>query len=347
MATEEKKSSSPESEERTKKEKAREEKAREEKAREEKAREEKAGEEKAREEKAGEGEKAGEEEAQAEEAGEEEAQAEEAGEEEQEAGEAGEAGEVAAEGKAKKGKAKKGKAKKGKAKKGRAKEKVEASDSSEDEAGEEEQEDEGWPRSWIVVTAILGIIAIIVVARLMGQSWSSEELRPPPGPGGGERPEPGKPGPPEPGKPGPPEPGNPEARPAAGPAAAILKVASVEIVPGGRSCVTAGGKGVKLDKAEIPAACRIAVKVKEANSFRLEVTRKTSMHEVGVLVQPAAPGVPFLVQAFLPPQPRDERPTWIAGSMAPHTHLAVIIENPSKKKKVVLSTVRLFASRRD
>ena len=31
-----------------------------------------------------------------------------------------------------------------------------------------------WPRSWIITTAIVGIVAIIISARLVGQSWRKD-----------------------------------------------------------------------------------------------------------------------------------------------------------------------------
>jgi hypothetical protein len=192
----------------------------------------------------------------------------------------------------------------------KAPEKAEPKKAAERAASSEEDEEEGWPRSWVVTTVILGIIAIVIVARLVGQSWKREEPFSPKGepkgmpgkmepgkmePGKMEpgKMEPGKmePGKMEPGKmePGKMEPGKMEpgkaqpARSTTGPFASKLSLKDVSI-PKGMFCI--GSDGTPTPKATQNTG-KCSVVCGNVAALRVHLQRSDPKARLKVQVTPA------------------------------------------------------------
>lgn len=188
------------------------------------------------------------------------------------------------------------------------------------------EEEEGWPRSWIVITSVLGIVAIIVVARIAGQGWRADL----PGPVG--------PPPTEPGA-------GPEPREGNEPAPSETTAADVKDVEikQGHFCIGKDGKpwafaGSMADGPLPPAECRIPTK---GASLRLEILRADVSAPIVVKVFPAIKDAPPLLHAYLVPGPDPLRPTWFATNQGAGMELVILVENPVKTP-MTLKRVRLL-----
>ena len=187
------------------------------------------------------------------------------------------------------------------------------------------EEEEGWPRSWIVVTSVLGIVAIIVVARIAGQDWRADL--------------------PEPVGPPPTEPvAGPEPKEGDEPVPAETTAADVRDleIKQGRFCVGEDGKpkafvGAMEGGPLPPAECRIPTK---GVAFRLEILRADPGAPLLVWVFPAIKAPPPLLHAFLLPGP-DGRPTWFSTNQGAGMELVILVENPVKTP-TKLKRVRLL-----
>lgn len=158
-------------------------------------------------------------------------------------------------------------------------------------------DEEGWPRSWIIVTAVLGIIAIIVVARLAGRSWQAQEGVGPP-PVTKEEPRPSE---------------HQPAAPGSGAEKVLLDLTNVQMVKG-RHCF---GKDGKLHPCkggvDAPEACRLPTE--GAAFFRAEFGNLEPPQELPIWVMRTAKEAPPLLQTMLLPFPR-ETATWFSSNQS-------------------------------
>jgi len=182
-------------------------------------------------------------------------------------------------------------------------------------------DDEGWPRSWIVIAAVLGIVAIIVVARLAGRTWRAE--LPPPEP------------PPE--LPAGPKPG-PASRPADTEGKEVLVARDLSLPPG-LSCIGKDSKAHPCKRGdELPAPCKIGV---DGRSFRVEIERITAQTELLIWVRTAAKDPLLLYHAILLPKPSDEVPLWAASNQGAGMQVGIQLEN-MRKEPIKLKRVRFL-----
>ena len=163
-------------------------------------------------------------------------------------------------------------------------------------------DDEGWPRSWIVVASVLGIVAIIIIARLAGRDWhkESEGLEPAP---------PAAPGPTS--------------------APTRLELAGVDVPPGG-SCLGRDGKmhthATDLEAAaKAPEHCRLGL---GGTKLRVEIHREHPNKELMLWVYGAGTDPVLLLHAHLLPRP--EEPVWIATNQGGGHQVLLMLHNPHK-----------------
>ena len=187
-------------------------------------------------------------------------------------------------------------------------------------------EEQGWPRSWIIVTAVLGIIAIIVVARLAGRSWKGEE------------PIPGEPSAKVPERPE--RPDQPPTGPAAGGTEKVLLELKDLAVNTGRFCLGKDGKAHPIDKTpDAPAPCKISTA--GVRSYRVEVVRGAASQEVAIRAAALlGKEAPMVVQAMMIPGAREEM-TFFASNIAVGAEMALIVDG-LPNGKLMLSRVRLI-----
>lgn len=203
---------------------------------------------------------------------------------------------------------------------------------TEEPSTEEESDDEGWPKSWILVTAILGIIAIIIVARLLGQSWRAEGIQPPP------------PLPPQP-APTPQADEAPKKRPSGhkvGPHRLVLNLTDVTVPTGGKHCLGTDNTAHPVKKrGDVVDPCRLSVE--GAGNYRLEVVRHQSRVGIPIWIFPLLKERALLAHTVLPPPAEAKGPMWIAGRFyQPYKTVVVVMEN-SSGEPIKLKRVRLMA----
>ena len=233
--------------------------------------------------------------------------------------------------------------------------------------------EEGWPRSWIVTTAILVIVAIIIVARLVGQSWKQGPTVPRPGMNAGKVPgkaqvpgkakAPGKgqvakmakgqapgqdPADPDnkqgnvPGKVPPPnedQPANP------GNEVVLFDLNDLKVEPGS-FCVSKDKKLIKLkDQFARNEACMLKPANPDLKWYRVTIGEVAPAGELQFFIQPPA-GVDALFASIYTRFPHGGKNQWFGGKMlvghkTPQLGLAMVIFNPTKKtftaKKVALT----------
>lgn len=206
--------------------------------------------------------------------------------------------------------------------------------------------DEGWPKSWIVTTAILGIVAIIIVARLVGQSWRKETPVPRPGPNPEAKAVPGKAGPQEPRVPG----KAPVEKPGMGEQPAVAPTVLFEAadlrVPKGLHCVDLKNK--KAQKLEDPYgrpdAC--VLRMGEKRWFRLEASGIEPPLEVNVAAMaPQGTDAPFFIS--LAAFPGKDVASWAGGHTigTPVASTGISFMNPYDKE-FVIKKLRVIAMNR-
>lgn len=187
-------------------------------------------------------------------------------------------------------------------------------------------DEEGWPRSWIVVTSVLAIVAIIVVARIAGRDWRTE-VPPPEPPAGGptSRPVPDEP-----------PPAHPEEH-------AGLDLRELQI-PSGAHCLGKDGEAHAYTpdprkRQKVPETCQVPM---DGTALRVEITRTDPHRELMVRVFPVGPEPPPLVSGLIMPNPAAAKhPIWLSTNQGAGSKLVVLIENPAKEP-VILSRARLM-----
>jgi hypothetical protein len=198
-------------------------------------------------------------------------------------------------------------------------------------------EEEGWPRSWIVTAVVLGIVAVIIVARLAGQSWRLDDPEVRPGehdmrprakqetkekPETQERPDEKRPEEKQE------KPERPELAPApTGAWVKLLEVKNLSAKKGGRYCIGRDALHA-VQERPWPAACLLDIK--GSSSFRVELLRGDDNREIGMLFLSSEPEVPPLLHVFINPRPGDSRPVWYAGTVVATPGAAVIVEAPGE-----------------
>jgi hypothetical protein len=172
----------------------------------------------------------------------------------------------------------------------------------------EAADEEGWPRSWIIVTAVLGIIAIIVVARLAGRSWRAEEGAGPPPPMAREEPPPPEPRP---------------AAPGSGAEKALLDISNVQLAKG-RHCLGKDGKPHPFKSgSDAPETCMLPTE--GAAFFRAEFGNLEPPQELPVWIMRTAKEAPPLMHAMLLPFPR-ETAAWFSSNFTMGQALVLVVD---------------------
>ena len=209
--------------------------------------------------------------------------------------------------------------------------------------------EEGWPRSWIVTTAILGIVAIIIVARLVGQSWKQGPTVPRPGAqvaAKGQAPAQGKaPGkvvhnaPPKgkaPGKMGtkaPPPPS--EGGGQAVKETVLIELSNLKVAPGAY-CVTRDNKLHKLkDQFERAEQCQVIVPEEKGKWYRVSLGNVEPAGELQIFIQPPK-GVDAQFASLYTRFPHGGATQWFGAKMLhapkPPADIAMVVANPTKKE---------------
>lgn len=178
--------------------------------------------------------------------------------------------------------------------------------------------DEGWPRSWIVVTAVLGIVAIIIVARMIGTSWDVEPTEPAPD------------DPSTPATPGPRHaegPGAGQPLPTMAGSQVLLDVKDVQL-PAKHSCIGTDGKAHLAELGKVPPPpCQL---VSRGSHVRLEILRGDDKFELPVwLVAVLEHEAGIVFHAVLLPSTERQTPTWFASNLISDGRLAIFVHNPS------------------
>ena len=217
--------------------------------------------------------------------------------------------------------------------------------------------EEGWPRSWIVTTAILVIVAIIIAARLVGQSWKQGPKVPRPGLHAGKAPGKGK----VPGKgknvkmargkvpdrdpgvdPGG-DPGEPNKNPPAKQGqpdvpvneTVLFEVVDLTVQPGA-FCLDKDKKLIKLkDQFARDDKCIISPPEEDNRWFRVTIGEVVPAGELQFFIQPPK-AVDALFSAIYTRFPHGGKTQWFGGKLlpankSPMPSLAMVIANPTKK----------------
>ncbi len=217
-------------------------------------------------------------------------------------------------------------------------------------AADPDEMDEGWPRSWIVTTVILGVVAIIIIARLVGQTWRKDVPTPmePQGPEAkvegkmGEPPpkmEPGKrppskmaPGGPEPkDMPGqPPRPPGPiktgQLPPLADGVVALARAGEVSL-GGGLHGIDSDGSFVPMDNPKAPIPEKCLRDTKGWTGIRIEVMRKTPQPTFSVMLWVSAMGGPGAQEIIFPAGQKMAQTAYLSLGSFSNTKRAVMLRN--------------------
>lgn len=205
--------------------------------------------------------------------------------------------------------------------------------------------EEGWPRSWIVTAAVVGIIAIIVVARLVGQTWRTEPVKPPPPqaePAAKKAGAPGEPAP-EPKQPpkDPDQPPTQAKRPEEIKGEVLIKGEKVSLPPG-LQCLTKDGKFIKMgDLATKPKEC--VVEVPLPTHLRVDIERSKDI-ELNVMVVPGVgDNPPVIASGFF--APFEAKSYWLGlsqGELA-NPSVVVVAQHPMEQA-AELASIKLIAT---
>ena len=178
--------------------------------------------------------------------------------------------------------------------------------------------DEGWPKSWIVTTAILGIVAIIIIARLVGQSWRQDLPKPP---NADNLPQTKKMAKRPPGAKG-----IPGKRPLSDqpklPGKLLLQMEGI-IIPPGNTCL---GKDKKLHPIkkddDRPQACRFLINPR--TRFRVDVSREERQQELFLNILPVVVDQHGALDALM--MSRKDGRSWIGGTLTHDSDEGVIFK---------------------
>ena len=226
-----------------------------------------------------------------------------------------------------------------------AEEKPEKAEKKKDPGAETQQAmdemDEGWPKSWIVTTAILGIVAIIIIARLVGAAKGKEgQVEPPGGPEAGRHEQKGKPQPKHDPKRAPRHEPKHEAKPKGAEAAEALRLDLKKVsVPNGLYCI---GKDKKLRKMNdhFHRHGECLIETGSHTAFRLDFKPSTGESEFNAqILPPPDADVEFLMGSLCLPGGTSY---WIGGTahLPGQRAIMVVINNPAPKA-VVMETIKL------
>ena len=201
--------------------------------------------------------------------------------------------------------------------------------------------DEGWPKSWIVTTAILGIVAIIIIARLVGAAKGKEgAVEHPGGPEAahGAKHEPKQPEP----KQHQPKHDPKKAAPAAAGSTVRLNVSKLSI-PQGLYCVGTDKKLYKMNDL-FARSDKCVVEMGKHGAYRVDFTTGNSEAEfdIKVLPPPDTQDAEFVLGSLVLPGGTEY---WLGGAvhLPRQRGLIVALHNPAAKAltmtKVRLSTM--------
>ena len=201
--------------------------------------------------------------------------------------------------------------------------------------------DEGWPKSWIVTTAILGIVAIIIIARLVGAAKGKEgQVEHPGGPEAGKQEQKGGPEAKHEPKHDPkqPQPKNEPKQKAVGPMALRLDVKKLS-VPNGLHCIGRDKKLRKMnDHFQRHAEC--LMELGPHKGYRLDFKPAEGEAEFNAQVLPPPDAdVEFIMSSLCLPGGTHY---WIGGNvhLTRQRALMVVLNNPAPKA-IEMSTVKL------
>jgi len=178
--------------------------------------------------------------------------------------------------------------------------------------------DEGWPKSWIVTTAILGIVAIIIIARLVGQSWRQDLPKPP---NADNLPQAKKMAKRPPGAKGIPGKRPLREQPKL-PGKLLLQMEGI-IIPPGNTCL---GKDKKLHPIkkddDRPQACRFLINPR--TRFRVDVSREERQQELFLNILPVVVDHHGALSALM--MSRKDGRSWIGGTLTHDSDEGVIFK---------------------
>ncbi len=192
-------------------------------------------------------------------------------------------------------------------------------------------EEDHWPRRWIVTTSILGIVAVVIVARLFGQAWREGHPRPRPAAPSAAVAGPGK---------APPRAGTPKG--AASPAGpkVLLALSDVAVPPGG-GCIGRDAALHRVDDGAAPhPSCAFVMRV--GTKYRVDLDGGPGLAAVQVAVVPTNAASPGLLRAVLGLSAKGSA-GWFGGTstFAPKERVVAFLHNPGKEQ-ILLKQVKIW-----
>jgi len=184
-----------------------------------------------------------------------------------------------------------------------------------------------------VISAVVGILAIVVVARLAGRQWRAEvpSVQPPVAT--------------EPAAPGPAPKDTPRDTPKDTPTRSggtVLLVAKDVTLPSGVSCIGKDSRAHPCSMgAVLPEPCKLGL---DGQSFRVELQRATSMTEMLIWIRTATRDPLLLYHAIILPRQQDEVPVWAASNQGSGMQVGIQLEN-MRKEPIKLKIVRFAIER--